>query len=102
VKAVEAYDAVTAQRFGLTGGQVCVMIHCGSRGLGHQICGDYVRIMDKTDLCEVGQPVLIPGSMGTFSHVLAGIAGGGAFCSTCHGAGRVMSCQSTCSADEVS
>ena len=23
------------------------MIHCGSRGLGHQICGDHVRIMDK-------------------------------------------------------
>jgi tRNA-splicing ligase RtcB len=29
--------------------------------------------------------------MGTASHVLAGVAGGGAFCSTCHGAGRVMS-----------
>jgi len=28
--------------------------------------------------------VLIPGSMGTFSYVLAGIPGGGAFCSTCH------------------
>jgi len=29
--------------------------------------------------------------MGTFSYVLAGIEGGGAFYSTCHGAGRVMS-----------
>jgi len=29
--------------------------------------------------------------MGTASHVLAGVAGGGAFNSTCHGAGRVMS-----------
>jgi len=38
-----------------------------------------------------GQPVLIPGSMGTFSHLLAGLPGGGAFYSTCHGAGRVMS-----------
>ncbi len=197
VQAVDqVYDAVTAQRFGLTAGQVCVMIHCGSRGLGHQVCGDYVRIMDKAmprygitvpdrqlacapvsspegrrylaamaaaanygranrhvlahqarqifarsadarldlvydvshnlakmethvvggkpmllcvhrkgatralppghpdlpaDLREAGQPVLIPGSMGTFSYVLAGIAGGGAFTSTCHGAGRVMS-----------
>ena len=35
--------------------------------------------------------MLIPGSMGTFSYVLAGVAGGGAFFSTCHGAGRVMS-----------
>jgi len=38
-----------------------------------------------------GQPVLIPGSMGTFCYVLAGVAGGGAFCSACHGVGRVMS-----------
>jgi tRNA-splicing ligase RtcB len=192
----EVYDAATARRFGLARGQVCVMIHCGSRGLGHQVCGDYVRIMDKAmpgygiavpdrqlacapvscpegrrylaamaaaanygranrhvlahkarkifaraagarldlvydvshnlakmethqvdgkpvllcvhrkgatralppghpdlpaDLREAGQPVLIPGSMGTFSYVLAGIEGGGAFYSTCHGAGRVMS-----------
>ena len=192
----EIYDAATAQRFGLHHGQVCVMIHCGSRGLGHQICGDHVRIMDKAmprygisvpdrqlactpvtspegrdylgamaaaanygranrhvlahiareifsrtagarldlvydvshnlakmethdvdgqrtplcvhrkgatralppghpdlpqDLREAGQPVLIPGSMGTYSYVLAGIPGGGAFASTCHGAGRVMS-----------
>ena len=197
VQAVEEiYDAATAQRFGLADGQVCVMIHCGSRGLGHQICGDHVRIMDKAmprygihlpdrqlactpvtsaegrnyvgamaaaanygranrhilahtareifrrtagarldlvydvshnlakmethavdgqpkllcvhrkgatralppghpdlppDLQVTGQPVLIPGSMGTYSYVLAGIPGGGAFASTCHGAGRVMS-----------
>jgi tRNA-splicing ligase RtcB len=197
VQAVEeVYDTATAQRFGLAAGQVCVMIHCGSRGLGHQICGDHVRIMEAAmprygitvpdrqlacapvsspegrgylgamaaaanygrvnrhvlahtargifartagarldlvydvshnlakmethevagkpallcvhrkgatralppghpdlpaDLREAGQPVLIPGSMGTFSYVLAGIAGGGAFHSTCHGAGRVMS-----------
>ena len=192
----EIYDPVTAGRFGLAGRQVCVMIHCGSRGLGHQICSDHVQIMDKVmgrygiavpdrqlacapadspegrgylgamaaaanygmanrqllteaarrvfaraagarldlvydvshnlakiethqvggspvllcvhrkgatralppghpdvpaGLAGVGQPVLIPGSMGTFSYVLAGIAGGGAFFSACHGAGRVMS-----------
>ena len=197
VQAVDqVYDTATAQRFGLAHGQVCVMIHCGSRGLGHQICGDHVRIMDAAmprygitvpdrqlacapvgspegrtylgamaaaanygranrhvlahtardifartagarldlvydvshnlakiethevdgkpmllcvhrkgatrafplghpelpdDLRQTGQPVLIPGSMGTFSYVLAGIPGGGAFASTCHGAGRVMS-----------
>ena len=193
----EIYDPVAAARFGLAPRQVCVMIHCGSRGLGHQICSDHVQIMDKamsrygiTDarpaaglrprrfpggprlpgrdgrrrqlrageppaahrgdapglfpgggrpagswsttcpttsprskptrsagslpgcactgrerpgrcppatrtsrpsLAGAGQPVLIPGSMGTFSYVLAGVAGGGAFFSTCHGAGRVMS-----------
>ena len=197
VQAIEKiYDPATAQRFGLAPGQVCVMIHCGSRGLGHQICGDHVRIMEAAmprygitvpdrqltcapvsspegrgylgamaaaanygrvnrhvlahtargifartagarldlvydvshnlakmethqvdgkpvllcvhrkgatralppghpdlpaDLRGAGQPVLIPGSMGTFSYVLAGISGGGAFYSTCHGAGRVMS-----------
>ena len=43
------------------------------------------------DLRDVGQPVLIPGSMGTASYVLRGVTGGGAFASTCHGAGRVQS-----------
>ena len=35
--------------------------------------------------------MLVPGSMGTASYVLAGVTGGGAFHSTCHGAGRTMS-----------
>jgi tRNA-splicing ligase RtcB len=43
------------------------------------------------DLISVGQPVLVPGSMGTASYVLVGERGGGAFHSTCHGAGRTMS-----------
>jgi tRNA-splicing ligase RtcB len=43
------------------------------------------------DLRPFGQPVLVPGSMGTASHVLAGADVGGAFQSTCHGAGRTMS-----------
>ena len=190
-------DEATAEAFGLVIGQVCVMIHCGSRGLGHQICSDHVRAMlaamprygisvpdpqlacapvqspegraylgamaaaanygranrqlltvatrqafaaavgtaeldllydvshnlaklewhdvgGRTrllcvhrkgatralppghvdlpaELLTTGQPVLIPGSMGTASHVLAGVEGGGAFHSTCHGAGRTMS-----------
>jgi tRNA-splicing ligase RtcB len=37
-------DAATA--FGLRPGQVTVLIHSGSRGLGHQICSDYVKRMD--------------------------------------------------------
>lgn len=43
------------------------------------------------DLAEHGQPVLVPGSMGTVSYVLAGVSLGAAFHSTCHGAGRLMS-----------
>lgn len=43
----EIYDDRAAQRFGLRPGQVCVMIHCGSRGLGHQICGNHVCAMEK-------------------------------------------------------
>jgi len=191
------FDPACAQAFGLHEGQVLVSIHCGSRGLGHQICTDHVRVMDKAmasygidvpdrqlacvpvtspegrdyvaamtaaanygranrqlltvaareafaavlgtaelellydvshnlaklerhdvdgerrllcvhrkgatralppghpELPEVlrawGQPVLVPGSMGTASYVLAGVEGGGAFHSTCHGAGRTMS-----------
>jgi tRNA-splicing ligase RtcB len=44
-------------------------------------------------LREVGQPVLIGGSMGTASHILAGCRpdGDAAFFSACHGAGRAMS-----------
>ncbi|BCO34787.1 RtcB family protein [Mycobacterium heckeshornense] len=192
----EVLDEPVAKAFGLRAGQVCVMIHCGSRGLGHQICTDEVHAMDHAmqrhgvhvpdrqlacvpvdsgegrrylgamyaaanyaranrqilgraasevfssvtgtglelvydishnlarierhevagemvdlcvhrkgatralppghpelpaDLADVGQPVLIPGSMGTSSYVLAGVAGGGAFHSTCHGAGRQLS-----------
>jgi tRNA-splicing ligase RtcB len=46
VQAVEEiFDKKIAQVFGLTVGAVVVMIHCGSRGLGHQVCTDYVREM---------------------------------------------------------
>lgn len=44
-----------------------------------------------TDLMATGQPVLVPGSMGTASYVLVGSSGSDAFHSTCHGAGRTMS-----------
>jgi tRNA-splicing ligase RtcB len=192
-----------ARRIGLFEGQVVVQIHCGSRGLGHQICTDYVHLFQKsirkygltlpdrelvcaplsspegqdylaamkaaanyafanrqvlafhirrsfeqvlagktknhhlfqvydiahnmakvethlidgrrTPVCvhrkgatrafgpgsevlpaefrDIGQPVLVPGSMGTSSWVLVGTAGSmtQAFGSTCHGAGRTLS-----------
>lgn len=189
-----------AQVFNLKEGQITVLIHCGSRGLGHQVCTDYVRLMmsrlsewkinlpDRELVCApfrsregqryfaamaaaanfawanrhiiahqvreawraivgvddhlrtiydvahnvgkiekyeisgrlkevvmhrkgatrafgpdsqeiparyrpVGQPVLIPGTMGTASYVLVGTEAGikSSFGSTCHGAGRRMS-----------
>jgi tRNA-splicing ligase RtcB len=192
-----------AQRIGLANGRIAVQIHCGSRGLGHQVCSDYVKRFQKSikkynlhlpdrelvcaplsspegqdylaamkaaanyayvnrqvlthhirrsfemvlagkthnhnvyqiydiahnmakveshnvggrqvKLCvhrkgatrafgpgspaipavyrDIGQPVLVPGSMGTASWVLVGTEGSMAstFGSTCHGAGRAMS-----------
>ena len=48
VQAVErVYDTSAAAQMGLSQGGVCVMIHTGSRGLGHQICTDHVRQMEK-------------------------------------------------------
>jgi tRNA-splicing ligase RtcB (3'-phosphate/5'-hydroxy nucleic acid ligase) len=41
----EILDAEAARAFGLTDGQAVVMIHCGSRGLGHQIGTEYLREM---------------------------------------------------------
>lgn len=197
----DVFDHPAATTFGLRPGMVCVMIHCGSRGLGHQTCTDQLRLMgdaaarygisvpdrqlasvpvdsdegrrylgamaaaanfawanrhvlgdaarrafssaygisrertgmrlvfdvahnlakiEKHDvegaprslcvhrkgatrafgphhqalpaeLADVGQPVLVPGSMGTASWVLRGTAANPAFGSAAHGAGRVMS-----------
>jgi tRNA-splicing ligase RtcB len=202
VQVVESiHEENAARAFGLTEGMVCVMIHCGSRGLGHQTCTDELKVMgtamqrygvevpdrqlasvpvesaegerylgamaasanfawanrhvlahearqafavafgtspERTgmqlvydvahnlakiethevggkmirlcvhrkgatrafgpghpelppDLRPVGQPVLIPGSMGTASWVLVGAEGNPAFATAAHGAGRLMS-----------
>jgi len=198
-KVAQIFDSEAAKAFGLFQEQAVVMIHTGSRGLGHQVCTDYLRTMipamekykikvpDKEFACvpfnssegqryfgamaaaanyawanrqmiayyldrawqkvlgpkeklislydvahniikkekylingeetevivhrkgatrafppnhpeipagyrSVGQPVLIPGSMGTSSYVLVGTKEGeDSFFSTCHGAGRTMS-----------
>lgn len=199
----EIYDEQAAQAFGLFPGAITVMIHSGSRGLGHQVCTDHLKVMLEAsarygielpdrqlccapihspegqrylramaaaanfafanrqvmahwaresfaatlntasdrlgmetvyDVChniakfetfevdgrkvracvhrkgatrsyppghpqvpkpyrEVGQPVMIPGDMGRYSYVLAGMQGAYSetFGSTCHGAGRKMS-----------
>ena len=39
-------DEEAAAVYGLADGQVTVLIHSGSRGLGHQVCTDYVSLMD--------------------------------------------------------
>jgi tRNA-splicing ligase RtcB len=44
----EIHDAAAAAAFGLHAGQVVVLIHSGSRGLGHQVCTDYVSLMNKS------------------------------------------------------
>ncbi|KPJ85644.1 tRNA-splicing ligase [Parcubacteria bacterium SG8_24] len=41
----EIFDEEVAEAFGIFPDQIAVAIHCGSRGLGHQVCTDYVRTM---------------------------------------------------------
>lgn len=42
----EIYDPEAARAFGVFPGQICIMIHCGSRGLGHQVCTDHLSILE--------------------------------------------------------
>jgi len=47
-KVDKIYNSQTAKVFGIEQeGQVTVMIHCGSRGFGHQVCSDYLRVMER-------------------------------------------------------
>lgn len=41
----EVYDEEAAKAFGLKKDHVTILIHTGSRGFGHQVCDDYIRIM---------------------------------------------------------
>jgi len=46
-KVDKIFNSRTAKTFGIEEeGQVTVMIHCGSRGFGHQVCSDYLRVME--------------------------------------------------------
>ena len=40
------YDEKIAKIFGIKKGQITIMIHCGSRGLGHQVASDYIKKME--------------------------------------------------------
>ncbi|MEE8471776.1 MAG: RtcB family protein [Dehalococcoidia bacterium] len=45
----EIYDSATAKAFGIEAlGQVVLWVHTGSRGLGHQVCDEYVKSMVET------------------------------------------------------
>jgi tRNA-splicing ligase RtcB len=46
-RVTDVFRADVAEEFGLEEEQVVVLIHCGSRGLGHQTCQDYVRDIEK-------------------------------------------------------
>jgi tRNA-splicing ligase RtcB (3'-phosphate/5'-hydroxy nucleic acid ligase) len=46
-KVDKIYDQVAAKSMGLDHeGQVTILVHCGSRGFGHQVCSDYLRISE--------------------------------------------------------
>lgn len=45
-KVEEIFDEKAAKIFGIEKGQITVMIHTGSRGCGHQICTDHLRVLE--------------------------------------------------------
>ena len=53
-KVSKVFNEDVAKKFMLFEDQIVIMIHCGSRGLGHQVCSDYIRLMEEEnpDLME--------------------------------------------------
>ena len=53
-KVAEIHDEEAANRMGIKEGTITVLVHCGSRGFGHQVCSDYLRVseqaMEKYDI----------------------------------------------------
>ena len=43
----EIFHSEAARVFGLEEGAVTLLIHCGSRGFGHQVCDDYLKVMGR-------------------------------------------------------
>ena len=41
------HDEAAAERMGIREGMITVLIHCGSRGFGHQVCSDYLRVSER-------------------------------------------------------
>ncbi|WP_371504072.1 RtcB family protein [Nitrosopumilus adriaticus] len=46
-KVSEIHDEEAANRMGIKEGTITVLIHCGSRGFGHQVCSDYLRVSEQ-------------------------------------------------------
>ncbi len=46
-KVAEIHDEEAASRMGIRKGGITVLTHCGSRGFGHQVCSDYLRVSEK-------------------------------------------------------
>ena len=65
----EIYLPDIARKFGIEKkGQVCVMIHTGSRGLGHQVCTDYLRVLEhafRRELARLPDRELVYAPAGT-------------------------------------
>lgn len=84
-----AHNIAKVEEFTINGRTIKVVVHrkgaTRSFGPGHPVL--------PTDYRDVGQPVLVPGDMGTASYLLVGTveAAEKSFASTCHGAGRVLS-----------
>ncbi|WP_458188487.1 RtcB family protein [Haladaptatus sp. NG-WS-4] len=47
-RVTDVFREDVADAYGLAEEQIVVLIHCGSRGLGHQVCTDYLRKIEKT------------------------------------------------------
>jgi len=48
-KVQEIHDKEAAKRMGIYNeGQITILIHCGSRGFGHQVCSDYLRVSEQS------------------------------------------------------
>ncbi len=53
----ELYDEIAARALSLYKGQITVIVHTGSRGLGHQVCDDYIkRLLTASDKYRVDLP----------------------------------------------
>ncbi|ARS91165.1 RtcB family protein [Natrarchaeobaculum aegyptiacum] len=46
-RVTDVFDAAVGEAYGLEEDQIVVLIHCGSRGLGHQTCNDYLRKIEQ-------------------------------------------------------
>ncbi len=54
-RVTDVFDPAIGEAYGLEEDQIVVLIHCGSRGLGHQVCTDYLRDIERTHRGLVNQ-----------------------------------------------